>query len=615
MVRNYKRTTKKCSYSNESLQMALDSIRKGEMSRKKASNSYGIPRSTLIKQLKLRPTDHHQPRLGRYRPVFSDSLENELVMHVVDMQNRFYGLSLMELRKIAYELASRNGINHPFSKESKMAGIEWARGFMRRFPELSLRTPEPTSMARIAGFNRVQVQRFYSLLKTELDSKKFTPDQLFNIDETGITVVQKPGRILAAKGCKQVGRAVSGEKGTTTTVVCAMNAVGTYIPPMFLFKRKRWNSLLTQHAPVGSVGFPSDNGWMNADLFVEYLKHFIKFARPTASRPLLVVFDGHASHKSLQAVELARDNFITFITIPPHTSHRLQPLDLTFFGALKKAFFREMDNWMTRNPGKRVCDYDICNIFTPAFVRTANIEKAVNGFKASGICPYNDSIFTDVEFAPSMVTERNLPVDQPETVETQTASSSTQHQTNGTELPALNCPSPADKQQVGVTDISPLPQVSYSGTRKRRAETSEVLTGTPYKNRLLDSVTRKNVGCRRMLHADKNSTASERTDSQSKCRKEQNKQTPSARVGSKSKPSCAQKARTSRRPKSRQESRTPSHKALYGKTVSDSGFLKKGSRLTTVRKPTWLSEKNGRGRLAVFPVFVWSFSEMSKFSV
>lgn len=113
-------------------------------------------------------------------------------------------------------------------------------------------------------------------------------------------------------------------------------------------------------------------------------------------------------------------------------------------------------------------------------------------------------------------------------------------------------------------------------------------------------MTRKNVGCRRMLHADKNSTASERTDSQSKCRKEQNKQTPSARVGSKSKPSCAQKARTSRRPKSRQESRTPSHKALYGKTVSDSGFLKKGSRLTTVRKPTWLSEKNGHGRLAVF---------------
>lgn len=68
-------------------------------------------------------------------------------------------------------------------------------------------------------------------------------------------------------------------------------------------------------------------------------------------------------------------------------------------------------NWMTRNPGKRVCDYDICDIFTPAFVGTTNIEKAVNGFKASGICPYNDNIFTDIECPPSMVTEWNLPVE------------------------------------------------------------------------------------------------------------------------------------------------------------------------------------------------------------
>jgi len=120
---------------------------------------------------------------------------------------------------------------------------------MKRYPELSLRTPEETSIARIAGFNRVQVQRFYSLLKRELDIKKFEPDQIVNIDETGISAVQNTGKVLAEKGCKQVGRAVSGEKGTTTTVVCAMSAVGFYIPPMFLFKRKRRNDLLIRRAP------------------------------------------------------------------------------------------------------------------------------------------------------------------------------------------------------------------------------------------------------------------------------------------------------------------------------------------------------------------------------
>jgi len=74
----------------------LESIRNGEISRRKASSSYGIPRSTLIKLLKLRPTEHYQLRLGRYKTVFNDELEGELVMHVVEMQHRFYGPSSMK---------------------------------------------------------------------------------------------------------------------------------------------------------------------------------------------------------------------------------------------------------------------------------------------------------------------------------------------------------------------------------------------------------------------------------------------------------------------------------------------------------------------------------------
>jgi hypothetical protein len=73
--------------------------------------------------------------------VFDHDLENELVMHIVEMQQRFYGLSLMELRSLAYEFAHRNGIQHPFSSKTKRAGKDWTTGFLRRYPELSLRRP------------------------------------------------------------------------------------------------------------------------------------------------------------------------------------------------------------------------------------------------------------------------------------------------------------------------------------------------------------------------------------------------------------------------------------------------------------------------------------------
>ena len=159
--------------------------------------------------------------------MFNQDLENELVMHAVEMQQRFYGLSLLELRSLAYELAQKNGIEHPFSSKTKRAGSDWTAGFLKRYPELSLRRPEATSMARLSGFNRVQVSCFFNILKAELERNKFDAEHIFSIDETGITTVQKPGQNIARRGSKQVGRVVSAEKGSTTTVVCCMSASGT----------------------------------------------------------------------------------------------------------------------------------------------------------------------------------------------------------------------------------------------------------------------------------------------------------------------------------------------------------------------------------------------------
>lgn len=80
-------------------------------------------------------------------------------------------------------------IPNRFNAESKLAEEEWLRCFMKKPPDVSLRQPTITSVARAIGFNQTQVERFYVNLTALKDKYNFPPQIIFNMDETGITSV------------------------------------------------------------------------------------------------------------------------------------------------------------------------------------------------------------------------------------------------------------------------------------------------------------------------------------------------------------------------------------------------------------------------------------------
>lgn len=57
------------------------------------------------------------------------------------------------------------------------------------------------------------------------------------MDETGVTTVQKPNRVIAGRGFKQIGRITSAERGALVTMAVAVSAAGNSIPPFFVFPR------------------------------------------------------------------------------------------------------------------------------------------------------------------------------------------------------------------------------------------------------------------------------------------------------------------------------------------------------------------------------------------
>lgn len=208
MPRTWKRTTERGKWTEEHLKLAIWFIEEGNSIRA-ASKQFNIPFTTL-RDRKFNKTVGN-PKLGR-GTVFSKDEEKLLTERIRLMANLFYGLTPLEVRRVAYEYAEQNNISNTFSKERRLAGKDWLEGFLKRNPH-SIRKPEATSINRVTGFNRDEVANFFSNLEQVMSKEKFPPDCIYNMDETGVTTVQDPGKIVAEKGKKRVGSVTSWERG------------------------------------------------------------------------------------------------------------------------------------------------------------------------------------------------------------------------------------------------------------------------------------------------------------------------------------------------------------------------------------------------------------------
>jgi hypothetical protein len=143
------------------------------------------------------------------------------------------------------------------------------------------------------------VRKFFEIYGPEFRKINSQPHRLFNVDETGITVVQhKHRKVISLKGNKKVGKLTSDERGYFITVIACMNAVSTYVPPMMLWPRKNMKAELMDGATTGSFAACHPSGWVQTDILTMWFDHFIKSVKPTPEEPVLLVLDGHYSHKS-----------------------------------------------------------------------------------------------------------------------------------------------------------------------------------------------------------------------------------------------------------------------------------------------------------------------------
>ena len=117
-------------------------------------------------------------------------------------------------------------------------------------------------MSRSLGYNREQVDIFFNKLEKLIEQFNLSPNRVFNMDETGLSIVQsKTAEIIALKGKRQIGAITSTQRGSLVIAVLCMSAGDMFIPQMLIFPRKNSSKILKKGAPPETLSlFIHQNG-------------------------------------------------------------------------------------------------------------------------------------------------------------------------------------------------------------------------------------------------------------------------------------------------------------------------------------------------------------------
>ena len=256
----------------------------------------------------------------------------EFIRRNVEAGVNIEGRLLREKAKSYYATAClRTKVRH---NENFRASKGWLQKFFKRKNLKNLKLTGERATA-----DEVAASQFPALLKTLIEEGGYTPDQIYNCDESGLQYKTMPKSTYIFKSMKQArGRKVDKAR---FTMLLTVNLTGSHkMKPVIVHKAAKPHCYrhLRDMNDAGVYWYKSSNGWMTSTIMVDWL---LDHAIPDAKRhcedlgipfKMLLLMDNAPCHPShLQNL----DPDCQVIFLPPNTTSLVQPLDQEIIATLK----------------------------------------------------------------------------------------------------------------------------------------------------------------------------------------------------------------------------------------------------------------------------------------
>jgi hypothetical protein len=276
------------------------------------------------------------------------------------------------------------------SGDTRPVGKHWISAFLARNPEVKSMRGKALDSARLNGATTDVIKAFFKLLDLPA-IKAIKPENQHNMDETGIQEGQGSNGIFLGDARKvRTLKKTHGSRAWTTIIEC-ISATGRALDPLVIFKGK---TVQMQYFPEEMKGLDgwsfeaSEKGWTDDSIALKWLKQvFIPQTKPETPSSRLLIVDGHGSHVTDDFMWECFKNDIYLIFLPPHTSHVLQPLDISVFSPLKTAYRSAIQIDPTVSLSSPYAKIMFLMAYQKARLKSLTESNIKAGFKASGMWP------------------------------------------------------------------------------------------------------------------------------------------------------------------------------------------------------------------------------------
>ena len=241
---------------------------------------------------------------------------------------------IKHIREIAFRLALQRTAGRP----SKPPGKNWPQFFCKRYENVLKATK-----SSVLDWNRFNIYNkavhWFDIIRQVLQDSSIPPENFFNMDETGV-MLSKPNGVKVLVGKDNPSYRGARMKRTTVTAIECVSADGRVLHPMVIWPASTHRANWTTHPTPGWHYAFSDSGYTDSYSSLQWLKLVFdpQTKEQAKQKPRVLICDGFGTHETLETLEFCFDNNILLCRLPSHSSHKLQPCDLSAFSPLKEAY-------------------------------------------------------------------------------------------------------------------------------------------------------------------------------------------------------------------------------------------------------------------------------------